>query len=95
MVLTSGHMKTIEIINLDGQPAAIAVDGSAIVAEHVPAQQLTHVQAKALYALQIQAGERPGPYNDDQAEHYARTAARAASRSEPHAVRRWARPARR
>jgi len=70
-------MKTIQIINLAGQPAAIAVDGRAIVAEHVPAHQLTHVQAKALYALQIQAGQRPGPYDDDHAEHYARTAATA------------------
>ena len=70
-------MKTIQIINLDGQPAAIAVDGRAIVAQHVPADQLAHVQAKALYALHIQAGQRPGPYTDDQAEHYAGVAARA------------------
>jgi hypothetical protein len=88
-------MKTIQIINLGGQPAAIAVDGRAIVAEHVPAHQLAHVQAKALYALQIQAGERPGPYDDDHAEHYAKRAVRAASHTEPPAVRRWVRHARR
>jgi hypothetical protein len=88
-------MKTIQIINLDGQPAAIAVDGRAIVAQHVPAQQLAHVQAKALYALHIQAGERPGPYTDQQAEHYARAAARALADSRRrHRPRRGAHPRR-
>lgn len=88
-------MKTIQIINLDGRPAAIAVDGRAIVAEHVPADQLAHVQAKALYALHIQAGERPGPYSDEQAEHYARVAVRAGADSRRrHRPRRGANPRR-
>ena len=70
-------MKTIQIINLHGKPAAIAVNGAAVIAQHVPATALAHVQAKALYALEIQAGERPGPYTDTDAENYARHAAAA------------------
>lgn len=72
-------MKTIQIIDLDGQPAALAAGGAAIIAEHVSPPLLAHVQAKALYALQIQAGERPGPYTDTDAEHYARAAAATSS----------------
>jgi len=68
-------MKTIQIINLDGKPVAIAVDGIAHVAEHVAASQLQRVQAKALYALRIEAGEIPGPYDDAAAERYADHAA--------------------
>jgi hypothetical protein len=67
-------MKTIQIIDLDGRPAALAADGAAIIAKHVAPALLAHVQAKALYALQIQAGERPGPYTDSGAERYARSA---------------------
>ena len=70
-------MTSIQIIDLHGRPAAIAVAGSAIIAQHVPEELLAHVQAKALYALQIQAGERPGPYIDTDAENYARAAAAA------------------
>jgi hypothetical protein len=68
-------MATIQIIELHGRLAALAVAGVAIVDEHVPSQLLAHVCAKALYALQIQAGERPGPYRDADAEHYARQVA--------------------
>lgn len=65
-------MKIIQIIDLDGQPAAIAAGGRAIITDRVPPNQLAHVQAKALYALQIQAGNRTGPYTDHDAEQYAR-----------------------
>ena len=70
-----------QIIELDGQPAAIAAGGQAIIAAHVRPHQLRHVQAKALYALQIQAGERPGPYTDRDAEHYAAGASTPAATS--------------
>ncbi len=76
-------MKTIQIINLDGKPAAIAVDGIAHVAEHVPANKLQRVQAKALYALMVQTGDAPGPYTDAGAERYAHTAAATAARPAP------------
>jgi hypothetical protein len=68
-------MTSIQIIDLHGRPAAIAVAGTAIITQHVPEALLAHIQAKALYALQIQAGERPGPYTDTDAEHYARATA--------------------
>ena len=70
-------MKTIQIITLRGKPAAIAVNGTAVIAQHVPDTELALVQAKALYALEIQAGTRPGPYTDPDAERYARHAAAA------------------
>ncbi len=73
-------MTAIQIINLDGRAAAIAIDGRAIVVQHVPADQLARVQAKALYALQIQAGERPAPYTEHDAEQYAHSAAQAQRR---------------
>ena len=69
-------MTAMQIITLDGQLAAIAVGGVAIVDEDVPDELLTHVQAKALYALQIHADERRGPYTDQGAERYARRALR-------------------
>ncbi len=72
-------MPAMQIIQLDGQPVAVAVAGVAIVNEHVPAQQLVRAQAKALYALQIQAGERRGPTPDARAERYARRAVRLAA----------------
>lgn len=74
-LLTCTDMKTIQIINLDGKPAAIAVNGIAHVAEDVPANQLQHVQAKALYALMVQTGDVAGPYTDTGAEDYAQRAA--------------------
>jgi hypothetical protein len=68
-------MKLIQVIELDGQAVAIAVAGRAIIDECVPASQLERVQAKALYALTIQAGELPGPYTDAGAEQHARDVA--------------------
>ena len=70
-------MPEIQIISLRGRSAAIVAGDSAILAEHVPDELAAHVQAKALYALQIQAGELPGPYTDAAAERYARSAAAA------------------
>jgi len=73
-------MNTI-IITLHAKPAAIAVNEAAVIAQHVPAAALALVQAKALYALEIQARERPGPYTDSDAENYARHAAAATTTS--------------
>jgi hypothetical protein len=70
-------MKTIQIINLDGHPAALIVGDAAIVADHVTGPDRARVQAKAHFALRIIAGELPGPYTDEAAEDYARTAATA------------------
>jgi len=76
-------MLEIQIISLRGRTAAIVAGDTAILAEHVPDELVARVQAKALYALQIQAGELPGPYTDAGAERYTHTAAAAAARPAP------------
>ncbi len=68
-------MPEIQIISHRGRTAAIVAGDNAIISQHVPDELLAHVQAKALYALQIQSGELPGPFTDAGAERYARTAA--------------------
>jgi len=76
-------MLEIQIISLRGRTAAIVAGDTAILAEHVPDELVARVQAKALYAPQIQAGELPGPYTDAGAERYTHTAAAAAARPAP------------
>lgn len=76
-------MPEIQIINHRGRTAAIVAGDRAIIAEHVPTALVGHVKAKALYALQIAAGEIPGPYTDAGAERYARNAAAARQPPEP------------
>lgn len=76
-------MHDIQVIELDGRPAALAFAGVAAVGAHVPDAQLAHVKAKALFALQIQAGERSGPYTDAAAERSAREVAAGASSGAP------------
>jgi len=71
-------MLEIQIISLRGRTAAIVAGDTAILAEHVPDKLVARVQARALYAMQIQAGELPGPYTDADAERYAARAAAAA-----------------
>jgi hypothetical protein len=68
-------MKTIQIIELDGRAAGLVAGEQAIIAEHLSTRDRARVQAKALYALEIRAGARPGPYTDDGAERCAASAA--------------------
>jgi hypothetical protein len=65
-------MRTIQVIELRGRPVALALGDDAIVADHVTGEDRSIVAGMALYALEIQAGARPGPYSDAAAEHYAR-----------------------
>ena len=67
-------MTAIQFIELDGQPVAVAAGGVAIIDADVIGEPLGRVQAKALYALEIQAGRRRGPYTDAGAERYAHRA---------------------
>jgi hypothetical protein len=64
-------MKNIQIIELDGLPAALVVGDEAIIAERVSGADRVRAQAKALHAIAIRSGTRPGPYTDEGAEHYA------------------------
>jgi hypothetical protein len=77
-------MVTIQIIELDGCAVALIVEDRLIIPERLVGADRRRVQAKALYALEIRAGQRPGPYTDEDAERYAKavTARRAGRR--PH-----------
>ena len=68
-------MTSIQIIELHGQPAAIVAGDLAIIATHITGADRARVQAKALYAIEIGAGQRPGPYTDQDAERFADAAA--------------------
>jgi hypothetical protein len=50
------------------------------MAEQLCGERLARAQIMALYALQIQAGERPGPYDDRDADRYARRVLRRRTR---------------
>ena len=67
-------MRTIQIIELHGRPVALALVNEAILADHIPADERSIVAGMALYALEVQTGQRPGPYNHADAERYARHA---------------------
>ena len=67
-------MKTIQIIQLRGRPVALALGEDAILSEHVTGSERSIVAGMALYAIEVQTGQRPGPYSDADAERYARHA---------------------
>ena len=58
-----------------GALVAIVTADQAIIPAAVPASDLPVVKAKCLYALEIAAGERPGPYTDAGAAAYVRAIA--------------------
>jgi hypothetical protein len=60
----------------NGELVAVVIAGQAIIDDTIPAAEKPLIQAKCLYALEIQAGDLPGPYTDEKADLYARTAAR-------------------
>lgn len=65
----------IETILLHGHPAALVMGDRAIIADRLTGLERALVEAKARYALEIAAGERPGPYHDSDAERHARSTA--------------------
>jgi hypothetical protein len=67
-------MVTIQPIEHDGHVVALVADGRALIGDELAGGALALVRAKCLYALAVQAGERPGPYNDQAATRYARHA---------------------
>lgn len=82
-------MRHIQIIELRGRPGALAVGEDAIIADHVTGKDRSIVAGMTLYALEVQAGARPGPYADADAERYARRAI-ALRQAQPPRVRRRA-----
>jgi hypothetical protein len=67
-------MVTIERIEHAGQVVAWVAAGRALIADGLADEALALVRAKCLYALQVQAGERPGPYREEAATRYAQIA---------------------
>jgi len=67
-------MRHIQVIELRGRPVALALGEEAIIADHVTGQDRSIVAGMTLYALEVQAGARPGPYADADAERFARRA---------------------
>jgi len=67
-------MTQIQIIELHGRPVALALGEQAIIADHITGEDRQVAAGMALYALEVQSGERAGPYTHDNAERYARDA---------------------
>ena len=65
-------MTQIQIIELHGRPVALALGDQAILADHITDDDRPIVAGMALYAIEIQASARPGPYSNADAERYAR-----------------------
>lgn len=65
-------MSIIQVIELEGEPVAVTVGADrAVISENVNARIRPTVEAMCIYALQIAAGERPGPYRAADAKHWA------------------------
>ena len=67
-------MVTIQPIEHDGRVVALVAGGRALLGDQLTGRTLTLVRAKCLYALEVQAGERAGPYSDQAATRYAQAA---------------------
>lgn len=66
-------MPIIQLIELEGEPVAVTVGADrAVISEHVTRSSRSTVEAMCVFALQIAAGERPGPYRATEAERWAR-----------------------
>ena len=58
---------------LQPRPVELVAGGRALIGDELAGRALALVQAKCLYALEVQAGERPGPHSDDVAMRSARS----------------------
>lgn len=68
------RMSTIQLIELDGEPVAVTVGADrAVISEQVTGSSRPLVEGMCIFALQIAAGERPGPYRTADAQRWART----------------------
>ena len=66
-----------QLILQHGRPAAVVGAQRIYLAPHIAGLPLAHpvrrhVVAKAVYALDVAEGSRPGPYRDDAADRWAR-----------------------
>ena len=81
-------MVTIQRIEHDGRLVAMVGGGRALIAGGLTADVDAVAQAKCLYALEVQAGQWPGPYTNAAANRYAERALMRACPTRPHARRR-------
>ena len=65
-----------QAIQDDGHVVALVAGGRALNDDGLTGAALARVRAKCLYALEIQAGTRPGPYADESAGRSAEHALR-------------------
>ena len=69
-------MSEMQKIIYNGRLAAVVLADQAILTDTLPEPDERTVKAMCLYALEIAAGQQPGPYTDEQALEYARRAQR-------------------
>jgi hypothetical protein len=67
-------MVTIQPIKHDGHVVALVAGGRALLGDQLAGLTLVLVRAKCLYALEVQAGERAGPYDEQAATRYVQRA---------------------
>ena len=67
-------MVTIQAIQYRGRVVALVAGGRALIADGLAVEALALVRGKCLYALEVQAGQQPGPYSEQAATRYARHA---------------------
>ena len=68
------RVPTIQPIIHDGHIAAFVLAGHAIIEPSLSAEDLRHVEAMCLYALELADDSRAEPYTDAAADAYARAA---------------------
>lgn len=72
-------MSGLQKITYQGRLAAVVLAEQAILTDPLPEQDEHTVKAMCLYALEIAAGLQAGPYTDERALQYARSAGLGAS----------------
>jgi hypothetical protein len=75
LTVTLRAVNEIQPITYNGRLVALVAGDSAMIVDSIREYDRTTVKAMCLYALEIAAGDRPGPYSDREALIYARQAA--------------------
>src|SRR5205814_8792101 len=70
----SGLMVTIQPIEHNGRVVAVVAGGRALIGDELARGTLALLRAKCLFALEVQSGDRPGPYSDQTATRFAQRA---------------------